>query len=185
MAKGNWEGPGYCLAGFCTYWTELRDIALISRNSTAGRIIAQVSQTQAVLLNKQAEDDTFSEREIAGKGIGLVAARHIRKGEIVLKRRPSFLVQVEAEARTKLHVRDEIYRHALEGMNDQDRASLLRMMGSDLGDKIDKNCFRLRLKSDENSNDGDHLIGCFPTCLVHHRSCTATQSTNKHCEGLR
>ncbi|KAG8415778.1 SET domain-containing protein 5 [Metarhizium acridum] len=164
--RGKWKGPEYCLSGFCTYGTPLRDIALVTRNSKADNIIAQLSQLSELppssLTNEQQEDDMFYESDIPGKGIGLIAGRPIRRGEIVMKKRPSLLVQVEIQARTDVHVRDILYGHAMDRMRDRDRGRVMGMIGSDLGDKIDKNCFRLRISTDENADGGDHHIGCYP-----------------------
>ncbi|KAL6786336.1 lysine methyltransferase [Trichoderma sp. SZMC 28012] len=92
----------------------------------------------------------FYESEIPGKRIGLIAKRLIRKGETVMKRQPSLLVQVETQARTDVHVRYILYGQAMDGMRDLDRS------------RIDKNCFRLHINDDENNNSGDHYIGCYP-----------------------
>ncbi|KAF3055351.1 N-lysine methyltransferase SMYD2-B [Trichoderma lentiforme] len=125
--------------------------------------VSQLSESLSFsLMNKQQEDDMFYESEIPGKGIGLIAKRLIRKGETVMKRQPSLLVQVETQARTDVHVRDILYGQAMDGMRDLDRSRVMGMTGSDLGDKIDKNCFRLRINDDENSDSGDHYIGCYP-----------------------
>ena len=163
-----WTGPKYCLSGFCTYWTRRRDFALVMRNSTAEQVIGQLSQLpefiSSLKTNERQENGMFYESDIPGKGIGLIAKRPIRKGEIVMKRQPSLLVQVETQARIDVDLRDRLYSHAMDRMRERDRSLVMGMMGSDLGDKIDKNCFRLRTNEVESDNGdgGDHYIGCYP-----------------------
>lgn len=182
--SGEWKGSKHCLSGFCIYWTRLRDIVLVTKQSKDYSIRDQVSQLSESplfsLMNKQQEDDMFYESEIPGKGIGLIAKRLIRKGESVMKRQPSLLVQVEAQARTDVHVRDILYGQAMDGMRDIDRNRVMGMMGSDLGDKIDKNCFRLRINDHENNDSGDHYIGCYPDIARLNHDCRPRYVTDAH-----
>jgi hypothetical protein len=159
-----WEGPEHCLAGFCVYWTADRDSALVTNGHRAKTMMAEFSHAwqMASIPSADGEEALFRVAGVAGKGIGLIATRPIKRGVRVMVRQPSLLVQVAAQARTDVHLRDQIYTTVLEKLGVQARGQLLEMVGRDLGDKIDKNCFRLRASAEEAGDGGDDYIACYP-----------------------
>lgn len=159
-----WEGPEHCLAGFCIYWAVRSDIVLVTNQKNAETVMGMVSHAQEVPQTPDADnkEDMYHEVDVPGKGIGLIANRPIRKGERIMARQPSLLVQVASQARISVQLRDHLYSNALKKLGDQAHRRLLGMVGRDLGDKIDKNCFRLRIGAGETGDGGDHHIACYP-----------------------
>lgn len=169
-----WEGPEHCLAGFCVHWTADGDSTLVTNGHRVKTIMAEVSQARKMASNPTAdgEEKSFRVAEVAGKGIGLIATRPIKRGVMVMVRQPSLLVQVAAQARTDVHLRDRIYATVLEKLGVQTRGQLLGMVGRDLGDKIDKNCFRLRASGEKAGGDGGNdYIACYPEVAMLNHDC--------------
>ncbi|KAK1752310.1 hypothetical protein QBC47DRAFT_306708 [Echria macrotheca] len=162
---GRWEGPANCLHGFCLYSTARRDSVLVTNGENAKAVMSMLSVDQRRAhgsSNQAQEEEMFRVAEVPGKGIGLIAKRLIREGDEVMVRRPSLVVQVAAQARINLQLRDELYGRALDAVSHDTRQKLMAMVGHDLGDKIDKNCFRLRMGADEAVDSADHYLACYP-----------------------
>ncbi|EAQ86247.1 hypothetical protein CHGG_07500 [Chaetomium globosum CBS 148.51] len=141
--------------------------------------MAEVSHARKMASNPTAdgEEKSFRVAEIAGKGIGLIATRPIKRGVMVMVRQPSLLVQVAAQARTDVHLRNRIYATVLEKLGVQTRGQLLGMVGRDLGDKIDKNCFRLRASGEKAGGDGGNdYIACYPEVAMLNHDCRPSLS---------
>ncbi|KAK4443535.1 lysine methyltransferase [Podospora aff. communis PSN243] len=117
-----------------------------------------------VLNTLDGEQEMYRVADIPGKGIGLIAKRAIARGERIMGRLPSFMVQVKAQARIKTETRDTLYSNALNGIQSDTQSKLMSMTGLDLGDKVDKNCFRIRLGGTSPSGTLDKRWGFHCTC---------------------
>lgn len=67
---------------------------------------ANIIQSYALDADDGAEPPPFKVEDMQGKGVGLRANRSIAKGEVLMVRAPSLVVQTEAIAKLEVGVRD-------------------------------------------------------------------------------
>jgi hypothetical protein len=105
---------------------------------------------------------------VPGKGIGLIANRTIRKGEIIMQRVPALLIQDTPHADLDRETREELYQTAVDRLPEPTQERFLRQMGTTLFDKVEKNAFRMFV-------DGDHRhslhLGVFPEVSRFNHDC--------------
>lgn len=86
---------------------------------------------------------SFYEKQLPGKGMGLIANRTIRKGEIIMQRTPTLLIQAKPHVYLDAEIREKLYQAALERLSESTRRKFLRQYGDTVHLKVDKNAFRM------------------------------------------
>ncbi|KAL2264245.1 hypothetical protein VTK26DRAFT_9021 [Humicola hyalothermophila] len=144
----SWNGPEHCYTEFCIYSTSsLGDgISLITTARNAYR-----AASFPVTPHTGIEPTAYYEAEVPGKGVGLIANRTIRKGEIIMRRLPVLLIQSTPHLNMEPEVREELYQTAVDMLPETTRGRFMRQMGDSLFSKVDRNSFRLMV-------DGDHEL---------------------------
>ncbi|KAK0634811.1 hypothetical protein B0T17DRAFT_502420 [Bombardia bombarda] len=174
-----WQGPEQCIHGTCVftnYHIGGGSVAVTHRQNT---------QLVHSFTGPTAADDLtpsfppFHESPIPGKGIGLIASRTIRKGEIVMYLPPTMIVELvfhvandDAETSSS---RAKLYELALAKLPARRRDGFMGQLGRDVHDKINTNCFRIRLPSPsivEGKPKGDNShLGCYPDAARFNHDC--------------
>ncbi|KAK4240433.1 SET domain-containing protein 5 [Achaetomium macrosporum] len=175
-----WVGPEQCFTEFCLF-----------SNRDAGQGMALVTTARNAYLTAHypappasgVEPTAFYEEEVPGKGIGLIANRKIRKGEIIMQRVPALLIQDTVHMDLDPEVREQLYQTAVDRLPEATQERFLRQMGNTLFDKVEKNAFRMFV-------DGDHKhslhLGVLPEVSrfnhdcrpnVHYRIANLTHTT--------
>ncbi|KAK4167209.1 SET domain-containing protein 5 [Cladorrhinum sp. PSN259] len=141
-----WQGPQHCIGDFCMYWnTDVGDgIALISTQR-----IAWLAANFPIPQSRQVEPTAYYERQIPGKGVGLIANRTIRKGEIIMERTPTLLIVMKSHVSLDANVREKLYEAALGRLPEQAAQKFMRQYGETIIAKVDKNSFRMPLDGKE------------------------------------
>lgn len=114
------------------------------------------------------EPEAFYEAEIPGKGVGLIANRTIRKGEVIMQRSPALLIQSGPHIDFEPGRRLELYEAAVDRLPEPKRSQFLRQMGETVYEKVEKNSFRVFL--DGNRQHSIH-IGLFPDVSKFNHDC--------------
>ncbi|KAI2602052.1 SET domain-containing protein [Hypoxylon sp. NC1633] len=156
-----WKPSGLCRGvrnqRFCVYthpsFNKGDGVSVITTKES----IATIATRSAFLNDKgggRTERDLkslpYREVEIAGKGIGIVATRTIRAGELVIARTPGIMVNERATQTLEKKVLSELLVRAVDNLPSAHKDTLLNLSThsdpSDYGDKIYKilttNCFR-------------------------------------------
>lgn len=122
----------------------------------------------------QLEPGAFYPSLVPGKGIGLIASRTILKGETIMTRLPTLLIQFDmpgldkgAETGDQLtgEERGEIYEKAVGRMDETTRKMFNSQVGGDVVSKVDRNSFRMFVDGDEG-----HL-GAYPDVARFNHDC--------------
>ncbi|KAI1145902.1 hypothetical protein F4825DRAFT_466976 [Nemania diffusa] len=173
-AQQKWSGPSHCANGTCVF--AHGGVALVTSPHHANII-----QSYALDADDGAEPPPFKVEDMQGKGVGLRANRSIAKGEVLMVRAPSLVVQTEAIAKLEVGVRDRMYDIAVAQLPKSRRDAFMAQMGRDIHDKIDTNCFQLFVHGA--GEEGTSHLGCYPDVArlnhdcrpnVHYRITNAT-----------
>ncbi|KAI1133413.1 hypothetical protein F5Y10DRAFT_260295 [Nemania abortiva] len=178
VPSGQWSGPEYCVNETCVFSHGARNggIALITSPQHA-----HIIQNYAVDADAGAFPPPFHVEEIEGKGIGLRANRSIAKGEVLMVRAASLVVQTDAIGELEDEVRDTMYDIAMARLPKGRREAFMAQMGRDVHDKIDTNCFQIFIHGA--GEKGTSHLACYPDVArlnhdcrpnVHYRITNAT-----------
>ncbi|KAI0100125.1 hypothetical protein GGR51DRAFT_533170 [Nemania sp. FL0031] len=155
--SGQWSGPEYCANETCVF----------SHAALNGGVALITSPEHAHIIQNYAIDDDagafpppFHVEDIEGKGIGLRANRSIAKGEILMVRAATLVVQTEGIAELEDEVRDMMYDIAMARLPKSRRDGFMAQMGHDVHDKIDTNCFQIFVHGAEEK--GTSHLACYP-----------------------
>ncbi|KAI6083045.1 SET domain-containing protein [Hypoxylon rubiginosum] len=161
----SWKGPEHCVNNTCIFFSEhVGDgIALLTteRNAVIASNFPTVAKSKAKSLQ-------FHAAEIPGKGIGIVADRKIRKGEPILTRTPTFMVQTASHVGLEPGTRDVLYDLAVHKLPSAGQELFMGQMGKDIYDKIETNCFQLYI---DGANESGSHIGCYPEISRFNHDC--------------
>ncbi|KAL2154628.1 hypothetical protein VTH82DRAFT_3304 [Thermothelomyces myriococcoides] len=161
-----WEGPEQCQAGFCLFSNPEAGGGLSM--ITTPKIAHLVATSYEVPESIGIEPEAFYEAEIPGKGVGLIANRTIRKGEVIMQRSPALLIQSGPHIDFEPGRRLELYEAAVDRLPEPKRSQFLRQMGETVYEKVEKNSFRVFL--DGNRQHSIH-IGLFPDVSKFNHDC--------------
>lgn len=91
----SWSGPRACVGSYCVYANAAigGGIVLLTTDRNAKRVKELQLLTPGASDSSSLQDRPFVERALSGKGLGLVAKRHIHRGELVMVEAPAMLVQ--------------------------------------------------------------------------------------------
>ncbi|KAI1207730.1 SET domain-containing protein [Annulohypoxylon truncatum] len=163
--KAAWEGPEDCVNETCIFSNKaLGDGSILITTERNARIAANfpiVAGTTAAAL-------PFHIEKVKGKGIGIFADRKIRKGEVILVRPPTLMVQTSPHVEMERATLDALYSLAVEKLPRKGQELFMGQMGRDIYDKIETNCFQLYV--DGSRESGSHL-GCYPEVSRFNHDC--------------
>ncbi|KAK3329982.1 hypothetical protein B0H66DRAFT_542503 [Apodospora peruviana] len=148
---GGWEGPDDCFQeDYCIYTNRNLNggLAVISSEKSMHGIASHSLYPPDV--KQEVGPGAFYPAQVPGKGIGLIANRTIRKGEIIMQRTPCLLVEFDSEdSELAKKARKESYEKALARLPDATRELFMAQIGDDVVAKVDRNAFRLFLGDNE------------------------------------
>ncbi|KAK0630248.1 hypothetical protein B0T17DRAFT_615929 [Bombardia bombarda] len=165
-SPSSWErpGPDDCVDEYCIF---------LNRNIGGGlALVSTVRNMERISsfepLKLPASPPAFYAIDIPGKGVGLVANRTIRKGEIIMQRTPALLAQFGPHFDMTVEDRDELYKAAVQRLPAVRRDEFMRQMGEEIYTKMDRNSFRMFI--DGKNDDSGHL-GSFPDVSRFNHDC--------------
>lgn len=163
--ESSWKGPEHCVNDTCIFFNE---------RVGDGIVILTTERNAAIASNFPSTDRPkenvlpFHVAEVPGKGIGIVADRKIPKGETILIRTPTMMVQTAPHVGLELGTRDLLYDLAVQKLPSKGHELFMGQMGKDVYDKIETNCFQLYI--DGANESGSHL-GCYPEISRFNHDC--------------
>ncbi|KLU82403.1 hypothetical protein MAPG_01475 [Magnaporthiopsis poae ATCC 64411] len=90
----SWDGPRACVGSYCVHSNAaLGGIVLLTTEKNARRVMEVQPSKPGASDSGSLQETPFVERALPGKGLGLAAKRHIRRGELVMVEAPAMLVQ--------------------------------------------------------------------------------------------
>lgn len=161
-----WEGPENCYTDFCVYSNQENGGGGTALITTARN--AYLAANFPSLPHLSIEPTAYYEAEIPGKGIGLVANRTIRKGEIIFQHLPTMLIQSTPHLDLEPEVRENLYQFALTKLSETAREKFLHQMGDTAYARIEKNSFRIYV--DAKRQHSAHL-GIYPDVSRFNHDC--------------
>lgn len=140
LSKANldWEGPEHCVNETCIISNDHMGDGIVLITS---EINAKIASNFPVTGNNGAAALPFHVAEVPGKGVGIVADRKIRKGETILIRSPTMMVQTAPHVGMESGTRDVLYDLAVGKLPTRGRELFMSQMGKDIYNKIETNCF--------------------------------------------
>ncbi|RYP70443.1 hypothetical protein DL771_005484 [Monosporascus sp. 5C6A] len=126
-------------------------VALVGCAVVGGGIVLVTSQRNADIVSSfptvldadAASPPPFYAADIPGKGVGLIANRTIRRGELIMMRPSTMMVQIAAHHGLDPENRDRLYKRALSRLPKRAQDSFMSQIGRDIGEKIDMNAFQV------------------------------------------
>ncbi|KAK4041415.1 SET domain-containing protein 5 [Parachaetomium inaequale] len=160
-----WKGPERCSTEFCLFSSPVagEGMSLITTSRSA-----YIVATSKIPMSTGLEPTALYEAEIPGKGVGLIANRTIRKGEIIMQRAPALLIQSTPHLDLEPELRLEVYQAAVYRLPEVTRDRFLRQIGNNIYDKVEKNSFRIFVDGDRKHSA--HL-GIFPEVSKFNHDC--------------
>ncbi|KAI0836962.1 SET domain-containing protein [Hypoxylon sp. FL0890] len=160
-----WKGPEHCINETCVFSNQLIGDGIVLLTTQRN---ARIAATFPIAPSATAATLPFHKTEVSGKGIGIVASRRIRKGEIILVRSPTMMVQTAPHVEMEPGARDVLYDIAVGKLPKKGRELFMGQMGKDVHDKVETNCFQLYI--DGANESGSHL-GCYPEVSRFNHDC--------------
>ncbi len=161
-----WTGPEHCFTSFCLYSNP--------DAGNGGMSLITTSRNAFLVANAQlppssgVEPTAYYEAEVPGKGSGLIANRTIRKGEIIMQRAPSLIIQSTPHIDLERETQEKLYQAAVDRLPERARQLFLRQTGDTVYYKAEKNSFRMFV--DGNRKHSAHL-GLFPEVSKFNHDC--------------
>lgn len=164
-----WEGLETCNRQACIF----------SNRELGGGIVLVTSPKNAEIVSDfpnppepPLAPQPFYQAMVSGKGVGLIANRTIYRGETIMVRPATMIVQTDAHVRLDPEPRDMLYDRAVARLPDPKRDLFMGQMGKDIFNKIEINCFQVLLdnKDEGDAKAGSHL-GCYPEISRFNHDC--------------
>ncbi|KAI0122061.1 SET domain-containing protein [Daldinia grandis] len=161
----DWKGPEHCVNETCIFSNDHIGDGIVLVTSKKN---AEVITNFPITTHDSATALPFHVAEVPGKGVGIVADRKIRKGETILIRSPTMMVQAGPHVEMESGARDILYDLAVGKLPTRDRGLFMGQMGKDVYNKIETNCFQMYIDGAHDS--GSHL-GCYPEISRFNHDC--------------
>jgi hypothetical protein len=128
-----------------------RGISLVTTENVVNKaVLAGLNQYYQQTVGLQVARHAFREHHIDGKGIGLVATRRLRKGELIIWEPPSLLVHLNMREHVSDEVRLSMQRAAVDALPLTTKSETLGLMGhwggDAIEDRLDTNSFTVTLE---------------------------------------
>lgn len=136
-----WDGPYDCVENYCVYVnSDLNDGMVLVSAETNVHVVDGFPKHKMF----QHDIKPFYVAEMPKKGgIGLVANRTIKKGEIIMQTTPAMLIQFGPHLDFDGESRLKLYERASKRLPKKQYDSFMRQYGADEYMKVDRNAFRL------------------------------------------
>ncbi|KAI1469302.1 SET domain-containing protein [Daldinia caldariorum] len=158
-------GPAHCINETCVFSNHhIGDGTVLLTNEKN----AKIASNFPIPARFEAKELPFHVAEVAGKGVGIVADRKIRKGETILIRSPTMMVQTAPHVGMGPRTRDVLYDLAISKLPPKGLELFMGQMGKDIYDKIETNCFQMYI---DGANDSGSHLGCFPEISRFNHDC--------------
>ncbi|KAK0632653.1 hypothetical protein B0T14DRAFT_598083 [Immersiella caudata] len=147
-----WDGPYDCVENYCVF---------VNRELGGGLVLISDERNVHVIDNFpkkklfKYESPPWYVKEMPGKGIGLIANRTIKKGDVIMQTTPSMLSQFGPHLDFDGETRIQLYERAAKRLPKEEYEAFMGQYGVDEFIKVDRNSFRLFING-ENSFSG-HL----------------------------
>ncbi|KAI1761086.1 SET domain-containing protein [Hypoxylon sp. FL1150] len=161
----SWRGPEHCVNNTCIFFSERVGDGIVLLTTERNAAIASNFPTVA---KPKVNTLPFHDEKILGKGIGVIADRKIRKGELILNRTPTLMVQANSHLELEPGTRDVLYDLAVQKLPRTGQELFMGQMGKDVYDKIEMNCFQLYI---DGPNESGRHIGCYPEISRFNHDC--------------
>lgn len=144
-----------CTQKYCVYtdnhfWGG-RGIALVTTAQVIDKAVMpglEQYYRQKVVSNVAA--NAFEERNLVGKGIGLVAKRFVRQGELLICEPPSLMIHLDMRTDVSKNTRLQMQREAADALPPRTRLETMGLMGhwggDPIEDRLDTNSFTIVLE---------------------------------------
>ncbi|KAI1136506.1 SET domain-containing protein [Hypoxylon sp. FL0543] len=160
-----WKGPEHCVNETCVFSNEFIGDGIVLLTTKRN---AKIASNFPIVSSPPTTTLPFHVAEVPGKGLGIVADRKIRKGETILVRSPTMMVQTAPHVGMEPGTRDILYDIAVGKLPKKGQELFMGQMGKDIHDKIETNCFQLYI--DGANESGSHL-GCYPEISRFNHDC--------------
>lgn len=140
---------GYCVYTDARFWGG-RGISFLTTADAMDKTVRRgLEQHYRPGFVTKVAVDAFEEREVAGKGVGLVAKRLLRRGELIIAEPPSVMVHLDMRTSVSEETRLEMQRAAVDALPRGTRLETLGLAGRGRGDAVedilDTNSFTVTL----------------------------------------
>jgi hypothetical protein len=145
--SGAWDGPYDCIENYCVF---------VNRQLGEGLVLISDERNVHVIddfpKKKLFKYDAppYNVKEMPGKGIGLIANRTIKRGDVIMQTTPSMLVQFGPHIDFDGETRIRLYERAAKRLPKESYDAFMRQYGVDEFIKIDRNSFRLFINGENN-----------------------------------
>ncbi|KAI5926916.1 hypothetical protein F4810DRAFT_723343 [Camillea tinctor] len=164
--QSSWTGPEHCVNETCIFANEELGggMVVLTNRYYAERVksLPRVSESDS------ATPPPFYSEEVPGKGIGLVANRTIRKGEVIMVRSPALVAHSGLIVRMEKGAREAFYDSAMSKLPTPRREEFMNQMGEGVHGKIETNCFQLYI---DGGKKGSSHLGCYPEISRFNHDC--------------
>ncbi|KAK4231118.1 SET domain-containing protein 5 [Podospora fimiseda] len=155
-----WHGPTSCISSYCLYSNPSLSISLFTTPKNA--YLTSQFPLPSPKNRKVISPSSFYEAQIPGKGIGLIANRTIHKGEIIMQRIPTLLIQAIPHSTYSDRTKETLYKKALELLPEDTQQKFMRQYGNNITAKVDKNSFRMLTDHDPKAEGESEHFAVFP-----------------------
>ncbi len=169
--KSWWERGEHCVDGICIFSSGnySRGLVLVTTHQNAHLVAGFPHEVE---LLERSEPPPYQLVDIPGKGAGLVATRVIHKGEYIMARTPSIMVQSIGHVEIETNQLVDLYEAATQYLPEDARQHFMRQFGPDIYSKIELNSFNVPIERGQDS--GMHL-GIYPDVSRFNHDCRPKQ----------
>ncbi|KAI1385499.1 SET domain-containing protein [Hypoxylon trugodes] len=161
----DWKGPEHCVNGTCIFSNKRIGDGIVLLTTERN---AQIASNFPHNNSSTTTTPPFHVAEIRGKGVGVIADRKILKGETILIRSPTMMVQTAPHVGMEPGTREVLYDIAIGKLPSKGQGLFMGQMGRDVHDKIETNCFQLYI---DGANDSGSHLGCYPEISRFNHDC--------------
>ncbi|OJJ07802.1 hypothetical protein ASPVEDRAFT_47009 [Aspergillus versicolor CBS 583.65] len=182
--------PNNCSGGYCIYsdldFSGSRGISFLTTPEMEGIFRESIQKHKLSDRLTGIAVDAFEQRDIPGKGVGLVAKRFLQRGELIIREPPALIVHLDAESELPDSTRFEMQQAGVEALPADTKLEVLGLMGhfggDPIEDRLDTNAFGVMLGGSEAEHRAlltqtsrlNH--DCRPSCILNFNPRTLTAS---------
>lgn len=151
--------PNNCCGGYCIYsdpdFSGSRGISFLTTPDMEDIFRKSLEKHKVHDRFTGVAVDAFEQRDIPGKGVGLVAKRFLQRGELIIREPPALIAQLNASYEMPDNTRFEMQQAGVEALPVDTKLEVLGLMGhfggDPIEDRLDTNAFGVTI--------GDSRIG--------------------------
>ncbi|ROT35736.1 SET domain-containing protein [Sodiomyces alkalinus F11] len=186
-SKDEWTGGSRCAGEYCLYANRAfggeRGIVVITTAHGLEKVKAIAGRAAAKTLEDEGDSHSslpsgpspFYVEEVSGKGLGMLASRALRRGDVVLTRVPALLAHRNFMERTPREERERLLGLVLSLLPAATRRSFVRQAGRfgghEVADIVTTNSFQVDLGGDGTGSSAGHHYANFPEVSRFNHDC--------------